>query len=144
MSRDPRTSHITGIDHVAVVVRDIDASLEELKDRIGLAVFHDEVISSVNVRLAYVQAGKDVLQLVQPLAPGPVADFLRDNGEGLHHVCFAVPDLEAALDQLAPGDSRPVPFDGGRSRRTCFLPFEPSGLRVELAQHVGRMVEPSS
>lgn len=125
---------IDGIDHVAVVVRDIDVSAEDFRQRLGLQLVHDEIVDGLNVRLAYLQAGDGLLQLVQPVGEGPIADFLAAHGERLHHVCFAVTDIESALDAMIDGHRRPTVVKGGRAMQTCFLPYQPSGLVVELAQ----------
>lgn len=91
---------------------------------------HDEVVDGPGSRLVHLRGadGPDV-QLVQPLRANPVQEFLDTRGEGLHHVCFAVDDVDAALAGLGQG----VPtFVGGRGRPACFLRGVPAGVEVEL------------
>jgi methylmalonyl-CoA/ethylmalonyl-CoA epimerase len=73
-----------------------------------------------------------LLQLVEPTHPGPLRDDLERYGEGLHHVCFAVPDIEESVQRLAPGADVKI-ARGGRGL-TAFLPLGDSGLRTELLQ----------
>ena len=121
------------VDHVGVVVRDIDGALPYFTERLGLAILEREEQPWNGVRVVYLAAGSTVLQLVEPTGPGPVRDHLDVQGEGLHHVCFAVPDIPAALPVLAPGAEVRVGL-GGRGRRACFLPVHPSGVRIELTE----------
>ena len=121
------------IDHIAVAVRDIDASLPYYVDQLGLTPIHDEVLPAAGVRLLYLDGGSTMLQLVQPVAPCPVADYLDQRGEGLHHLCFAVDDIPTALRAL-PGQSGVPIVMGGRGRRACFLASPPNKLRIELTE----------
>ena len=121
------------MDHVGIVVRDIDGALPYFVERLGLAVLEREDQPATGVRAVYLAAGATVLQLLAPLRPGPIQDHLDAHGEGLHHVCFAVPDIPAALPALAPGAEVSLAI-GGRGRRACFLPERPAGLRIELIE----------
>lgn len=121
------------IDHVAIAVRDIDAALPFYVDCLGLRLIHDEVLASAGVRLVYLAGGAALLQLVQPVAPCPVAEYLAAHGEGLHHLCFAVDDIPDALRAL-PGQDGVAVVMGGRGRRACFLAAPPNGLRIELTE----------
>lgn len=124
---------VGAMDHVGVVVRGIDGALPYFVEELGLDVVGREYLPEVGVRLAYLAAGSTLLQLVEPIANGPLRDHLDSHGEGLHHVCFAVPDLLAAVALLVPeGGVRIV--QGGRERRACFLPDSANGLRIELTE----------
>lgn len=120
------------VDHVAVAVRDTDAALPYFTGALGLTVVGDEYAPAPGVRLTYLDGGNVVLQLVCPHRDGPVATFLAEQGEGLHHVCFAVNDLEDSLTGL--GGEPSAVFPGGRGRRCAFLPDRPSGVRIELTE----------
>lgn len=126
---------ISGIDHIALVVRDIDAALPWFVDQLGFALIGDELTpASGGARLAYLDAGNITLQLVSPIGgAGPIAEHLAAHGEGLHHVCFAVDDIERTIAALAPDADIPVVV-GGRGRRTAFLPGMRSGLITELTE----------
>lgn len=122
------------VDHVAVLVRSIDDALGYYRDRLGLRVLSDETVAAVNARLLLLDGGATKLQLVEPTGPGPLQTHLETQGEGLHHLCFAVADIDAAIKQLAPDAGVAVNL-GGRGRRTAFLPSAANNLRVELVEN---------
>ncbi len=124
---------IEHVDHIAIAVHDIDASLPYYMNELCLALVHDERLPAVGVRLAYLQAGNTMVQLVQPTGDGAVARFLAVRGEGLHHICFAVQDIPAVLDRLS-GEEGAQVFMGGRERRCAFLLNQPNGLITELTE----------
>lgn len=124
------------LDHVAVLVGDTERALAHFRDRLGLRVAHSEELATPRVRLTYLDCGNAFLQLVEPLDDAsPVAQHLRDHGEGLHHICFGVEDPLAAAAELAPeGASEPVP-GSGRGRVSSFVPGEPAhGVRLECTE----------
>jgi methylmalonyl-CoA/ethylmalonyl-CoA epimerase len=93
---------ITKIHHVAVIVRDLDAALNLYRDKLGLAV---EMVTDMpydHVTIGFLPVGEVKIELVAPTdnTTGS-ARFLESKGEGFHHVCFEVPDIQAALDGLA-------------------------------------------
>jgi len=129
------------IDHVGIVVFDLALSLVWYADTLGWAVQHEEYISDVGARLAYllpdsndVLAGATSLQLVQPIEPSVVRDHLHSKGEGLHHICFEVSNISSAVRSLGT-DSDSV-FMGGRGQLACFLEESPRGVLIELTELV--------
>ena len=101
-SRVPQTIRRLGkIHHVAVIVADIDASLGFWRDILGLPVELVLPIEQDRVTIAFLPVGESKIELVQPTDDTTgVARFLESKGEGFHHVCFEVPDLNAALTRL--------------------------------------------
>ena len=130
-----RERAFAGIDHVGLLVRDIDAALPFYLDRLGSRLIAQETLDEIGVRLAYLDAGNTLVQLVQPIRLGALMDELDERGEGIHHLCLAVEDIPTALSRLAPGEEVDVVL-GGRGRRACFLPDRPHGLRVELTERL--------
>ena len=124
---------IEAVDHVAIAVPDIDDALRYYAGHLALPLLLREEQPQVGVRVAYLRTANVRLQLVEPTADGPVRDFVAEWGGGLHHVCFAVRDLGAALRRLAPG-ATPAVRTAGDGRRVSFLPPQPTGLRVELVE----------
>jgi methylmalonyl-CoA/ethylmalonyl-CoA epimerase len=125
---------IQKVDHIALAVKNIDASISYFLDELGLKLIDDEIIHDVGVRLAYLDCGNTMIQLVQPLSDGPLKKFLEEKGEGLHHICFAVEDIPVALKKLN-GEETTKFFEGGRNRICSNLQTEPSGLKIELTEH---------
>ena len=125
------------LDHVAVLVRSTDEALRFYERHLGLRCHSSEVIAAPHVRLTYLDAGNAYLQLVEPLDPGsPLGTLLDERGEGLHHICFGVDDVEAAVTALSdPGAE--VTLGNGRGRVSSFLTADGShGVRLECTQFV--------
>lgn len=127
-------SGLLGVDHVAIAVFDADVALAHFRDRLGLAVVHDERNQTAGARLVYLDAGPILLQLVAPLRDdAPVAAHLRAHGEGLHHLCFATDDVPGTAAALAGTEADAVAIGSGRGRPSAFVPGPPAhGTRLEV------------
>jgi methylmalonyl-CoA/ethylmalonyl-CoA epimerase len=125
------------LDHVAVVVQDTEHALRYFAGRLGLRIASSEVIDTPHVRLTYLDAGSIFIQLVEPLDDeGPIAAFLTDHGEGLHHIAFGVEDVPGVASELADDDAPEVTVGSGRGRPSAFVPGPPHhGVRVELTRY---------
>jgi methylmalonyl-CoA/ethylmalonyl-CoA epimerase len=89
------------VHHVAVVVRDLEASLGFYRDVLGLPLDMVQDIASDHVRIAFLSVGESKIELVSPTDDTTgVARFLASKGEGFHHVCLEVADLAAELTRL--------------------------------------------
>ena len=98
----PEGLGIGKVHHVAVIVRDLDAALELYRDKLGLTVETVMPIPYDRVTIGFLPVGEVKIELVAPNDDTTgAARFLESKGEGLHHVCFEVPDIQAALDKLA-------------------------------------------
>jgi methylmalonyl-CoA/ethylmalonyl-CoA epimerase len=122
------------LDHVAVAVADTDAALEYFCGRLGLEVSSSEVIDKPHVRLTYLDAGSIDIQLVEPLDDAsPIATYLAENGEGLHHICFNAEDVPGTAAALADPGAPEVTVGSGRGKPSAFVPGDPHhGVRVEI------------
>jgi methylmalonyl-CoA epimerase len=129
------------IDHVAIAVRDADSTARRFVAEFGFTIGGDVESADGLVRLVYLDAGDTTLQVVQPLQAGSVSEWMAEQGEGLHHVCFEVADVRAALETL-PGESRPTISTGGRGCPVAFLGDRRSGLLIELTQPSPVVAEP--
>lgn len=140
----PAGTRARRIDHVGMLVHDADIAAARFVAQLGLTHGIDWTEPGGRFRLLYLEAGDTTLQLVQPLAEGPLATALATSGEGLHHVCFSVDDLDRSLDELAVPIAGP-PYLGGKGSRVCFLAEPTHGLVVELTEMAGdRGPEPSA
>jgi len=126
------------IDHLGVAVASIDDALGIYR-ALGLSESRREEVPSQKVLTAFLPVGESTIELLQPTsADSPVGKFLSKRGEGIHHVCFAVENLEAALADLSKKGFRlihttPVPGAGGK--RVAFLhPEAGRGVLIELAE----------
>jgi methylmalonyl-CoA/ethylmalonyl-CoA epimerase len=128
-----------GLDHVAILVSDLDAAIRLYRDVYGLELAEVEEVPSEKVRVAIFGHGAGRIELVSPSGPdSPMARTIEKRGEGLHHVCLEVPDIEKAMAALsAQGapllDEKPRPGAGGA--RVAFVhPKGSRGVLVELRQ----------
>jgi methylmalonyl-CoA/ethylmalonyl-CoA epimerase len=146
---------IVKIDHVAIAVDKLEASLPFWAEALGLEVGGIETVASEGVKIAWLAVGNAHVELLEPTkASSPVGRYLKSRGAGLHHVTLAVSDLEPLLDTLR---ERGVTIVGGTSRRggggrnVAFLhPKSTGGVLVELVEAEGlrarqpAMLEPGS
>jgi methylmalonyl-CoA/ethylmalonyl-CoA epimerase len=127
------------IDHIAIVVRDTDEALRFYRDRLGLSLVLSETLDDVGVRLTHLDLGGVHLQLVQPLrVDHPLQQHLREHGEGLHHLCFLVPDVPAAvaaLPALGLAQRGTHLHRGPHGRKAAFV--DPAGTRGVLLEFTG-------
>lgn len=129
------------LDHVGVAVASLDASLA-IYERLGMREAHREDVPTQRVRTAFLPAGETRIELLEPTSPeSPIARFLSRRGPGIHHLCFAVDDLDATLAQLVSEGYRllnPEPVPGAGGRRVAFLhPEAGGGVLIELTEHAG-------
>ena len=90
------------IHHVATVVKDIDAAVKFHTEVLGLPLEQIADVSSQEVRIAFLTAGDSKIELVAPTnSTSGVARFLASRGEGFHHLCLEVADIDAELQRLA-------------------------------------------
>ena len=124
------------INHVAIAVKDIEASLALYGKIFGVSSDDVQDIEDQAVRAALVRIGGSQLELIQPTDPdGAIARFIERRGEGLHHVCFEVDDLQGTLDRLADHKVELVDREPrqGLSGNIAFLhPRSTGGALIEL------------
>jgi methylmalonyl-CoA/ethylmalonyl-CoA epimerase len=124
---------ILGVDHVGIAVEHADPATQQFARMFSCHVVHDETLP-IGVRVVHLAIGGSdgaEVQLVEPLGPGPIRDFIDERGEGLHHVCFSVDQLHAVVS-ATPGEDAVVRFRGGKGRAACFLSQRPGGALIEL------------
>ena len=125
------------LNHVAVLVPDLDQALLFWQDQLGLSLDHVETISSMEVKIAFLPLGESEIELVQPTTDSSgLAKFLEKRGPGLHHICIEVDDIAAKLQELLEKgvrliDQEPILMDDGR--QLAFIhPKSGGGVLVEL------------
>lgn len=129
----------TTLNHVAVVVDDLDAALAFWQDALGLPLAQTEENEAEEVRIAFLPVGDSEIELLQPsTSDSGIAKYLARRGAGMHHLCFEVPDIEAMLAQLAEGGIElinDVPRTRDDGTRYAFVhPRSTGGVLVELYQ----------
>jgi methylmalonyl-CoA/ethylmalonyl-CoA epimerase len=129
-------SKIKKINHVAIVVENIDSALAFWKDQLGLDLDHIEDVPSQASKVAFLPIGEGEVELVEPTDPeSGLAKYLEKRGEGMHHICMEVDDIEGMLKILNEKgvrliNEKPVDLPG---RRMAFIhPKSANGVLVEL------------
>lgn len=88
---------IKKVDHVGIVVRNVEKSTEIYKNGLGLEYLRTEVNEAYNCKIAFLQCGDVLIELIEPTGEGPSQSFLNEHGEGIHHICYEVNDIHEAL-----------------------------------------------
>ena len=127
------------IDHVGVAVDDLDAALNLYERVLGMPVVHRETVEEQGVEAVLLDVGDGHIELLKPLGEDtPVGKFLARKGPGLHHVAYAVSDIEATLAQLGEQGVELIdrqPRTGIRNSRVAFLhPRSTDGVLTEIVQ----------
>ena len=125
------------LDHIGIAVKSLDAA--RIYADLGLRVDHVENVASQGVKTAFIEVGDTNLELLEPLsADSPVAKFIDKRGEGIHHICFRVTDLESHLARLKKQGYRLInetPVPGAHGCRVAFLhPSAGNGVLIELSE----------
>jgi methylmalonyl-CoA/ethylmalonyl-CoA epimerase len=131
MSNQPR------IAHVGVAVPDIEAALAFYRDVLGLVPHPPE--NADGATIVSLTLGDTDVELLSPSDPtSPIARFLERRGPGIHHICYRVPDLDAALAACTAAGYRlvdAVPRLGAAGRRIAFVhPKSTAGILLELTE----------
>lgn len=134
--------NITKIDHVAIVVDDIDEALRFWRDALGLDLHQVEEVPDQESLVAFLPVGDGEIELVEPTSQDSgVARYLNKRGPGIHHICFEVDDIQATLDRLKNHDVRLIhesALTGTGGKKFAFIhPESTHGVLVELYELAG-------
>ncbi len=128
----------TRIAHVGIAVRDLSAILPFYRDVLGLPEV--PLDAADGARITGLAAGESLVELLESESPAsPIGRFVEKRGPGIHHICFAVDDLDAALERCRRAGVRLIdetPRLGAEGKRIAFLhPGATSGVLVELSEY---------
>jgi methylmalonyl-CoA epimerase len=130
------------IDHIGVAVEDVDSAIALYRDSFEMELAHRETVEEQGVEAVLLDVGDGHVELLAPLGPDtPVGKFMAKNGAGLHHVAYAVDDIDAALERLAATGVQLIdskPRIGIRESRVAFLhPRSTGGVLTEIVEPAG-------
>ena len=127
------------IDHIGVATDDLDGAIALYEGTMGMPVTHRETVESQGVEAVLLDVGEGHVELLRPLGPDtPIGKYLERRGPGLHHVAYAVDDIEGVLDKLKEAgvdliDSEPRV--GIRRSRVAFVhPRSTDGVLTEIVE----------
>jgi methylmalonyl-CoA/ethylmalonyl-CoA epimerase len=134
----PKAPKGTRIAHIGIAVKSISASLPFFSEILGLPEF--PVGDSDGARIKALAAGESLVELLEAEdESSPIGKFIAKRGAGIHHVCFAVDDIDATLDKCRAAGIRLIdetPRRGAEGKRIAFLhPGSTEGILVELSEH---------
>ncbi|MBF0426840.1 MAG: methylmalonyl-CoA epimerase [Magnetococcales bacterium] len=128
------------VNHIAIAVPDLEKGIATYRDILGAKVSAPKDVPAHGVTVVFVHLPNTVVELLHPLGDkSPIAGFLEKNpGGGMHHVCYEVTDIKAAVDQLVATGARVLnkePKIGAHGNPVVFLhPKDFNGVLVELEQ----------
>ncbi len=130
---------ITRINHIGIAVNDIDEALKVYRDALGLEVTRIADEPEQKVKVAFLPRGDSEIELLEPYpGEGPVRKFMEKRGEGIHHICLEVDDIEAALAKLAEQGVQLIdttPRLNARGQKIAFIhPQGAHGVLIELCE----------
>jgi len=92
---------VININHIAVIVADLEASLSFWRDALGLSVTEIKYVPGESAEVAFLSLGDSEIELVKPTSgDSGLYRYLEKRGPGMHHICLEVDDIEAVMDQL--------------------------------------------
>jgi methylmalonyl-CoA/ethylmalonyl-CoA epimerase len=127
------------IDHIAVAVTDMDTALHFWQQALGLQLTGVEDVPAEEVEIAFLEAANAHIELVRPTTEDSgIARYIARKGTGMHHICLAVEDIEAAMQQIAGAgceliNETPRTRDNG-TRYAFVHPKSTGGVLLELYQ----------
>ena len=130
------------IDHVAIVVKDLDAAIHLYTETLGFKQIYREIVADQGIEAVGLRAGDSVIELLRPLSEdSSVARYRGDTESKLHHTAYRVDDIEAKLAELKAAGMRLIdeaPRNGAHGNRIAFLhPKSTGGVLIELCQPTG-------
>jgi len=125
------------LDHIGIVVNNLQETAAAFENIIGLSLEEIEYYKET-LKIGFVPVGSLDIELVEPTtSEGLNADFLKNNGEGVHHIAFEVEDLDAAISNAVKNGAQVIlgPTEGARGKRIVFLDgITLGGTIVELLE----------
>lgn len=131
------------VDHVAIVVRDIESALKFWNEALGIPLTRIKDVPAENSTVAFLPLAGSEIELVQPTtSDSGIAKFLEKRGEGMHHVCLEVQDIDEMLTNLLAKGIRLIneqPRNTDDGKRYAFIhPESTGGVLVELYEIIER------
>lgn len=130
---------IKKINHIAIAVNNLEEAARFYQTVMGLTLSGVEVVAAQKTKVGFFKIGESNIELVQPAQPdSPLVKFLESKGQGIHHICLEVDDVEAEVKAFlekgaAMVDQKPRP--GAHNTRVAFVhPKSSGGVLIELCE----------
>ena len=128
------------IEHIGIAVKNLESAVEFYEKILGLECYKTEEVQDQKVRTAFFRVGETKIELLESTDPeGPVGKFIESRGEGIHHIAFAVKDIEKQLQFAGDNGVRLIdcrPRKGADDLDIAFLhPKSTSGVLIEICEN---------
>lgn len=132
------------VEHIGIAVKNLELANALYAKMLGVSHYKIEEVASENVRTSFFKVGETKIELLEATSPkSAIAKFIEKRGEGMHHIAYAVENIEMAMQKLAQDGFRLLnekPKKGADNKLVCFLhPKSCNGVLVELCQEVSAM-----
>lgn len=129
------------IEHIGIAVKDLEKSNKLFKQLFGLPHYKIEEVASEGVKTSFFEAGPNKIELLEATNPdSPIAKFIEKKGEGIHHIAFAVDDIDSEINRLEKEGFivlNNTPKKGADNKLVAFLhPKSTNGVLIELCQEI--------
>ena len=128
---------IKKIDHIGIVVANITEEAKTYAQNLALPYLHEEVSEPYHCKIAFLRCGEVLIELIEPTGEGPSKTFLDTHGEGIHHICYEVGDIQEALakaQEKGMTDYMEAAVGAGDSRVFFLKPSAVCGVETEFVQ----------
>ncbi len=130
------------IEHIGIAVKDLEKSNEVFAKLLGAPHYKTEMVESENVNTSFFKIGESKIELLHATSPeSAIAKYLDKKGEGIHHLAFAVEDIEKEVERLKAEGFQPIsekPKKGADNKLVFFFhPKSANGVLIELCQEIG-------
>jgi methylmalonyl-CoA/ethylmalonyl-CoA epimerase len=131
---------ITHIEHIGIAVKNLDEAIKYYKNVLGLKCYRIEEVEEQKVKTAFFKVGETKIELLEATdAEGPVGKFIEKKGEGVHHIAFAVNEIEKSLNEAESKGIRLInknSVTGAEGLQIAFLhPKSTFGVLTEFCEH---------
>jgi methylmalonyl-CoA/ethylmalonyl-CoA epimerase len=131
--------NISHIEHLGIAVKNLEEAIPYYEKVLGLECYNIEEVADQKVRTAFFKVGGTKIELLEPTSPeSTIAKFIENRGEGIHHIAFAVKDIEGALAEAEEKGVRLIdktPRGGAEGLTIAFLhPKSTGGVLTELCE----------
>jgi len=133
--------HLNKIEHIGIAVKDLETSNELFSKLFGAPHYKVEEVESEGVKTSFFESGPNKIELLQATnSESPIAKFIENRGEGIHHIAFAVEDINAEIRRLTEEGFELIhkaPKKGADYKLIAFLhPKSTNGVLIELCQDI--------
>jgi methylmalonyl-CoA/ethylmalonyl-CoA epimerase len=131
--------NISHIEHLGIAVKSLEEAIPYYEKVLGLKCYNIEEVADQRVRTAFFKVGDTKIELLEPTSPeSTIAKFIENRGEGVHHVAFAVKEIESALAEVEEKGVRLIdktPRAGAEGLTIAFLhPKSTGGVLTEFCE----------